>query len=129
MEDQTFEIQLPGEGSCATAAANGDRAASEFESSTYQLPSNGDAAIATCTTVENSCSLHGFEDAEMMQGQGEWRIMVQIGCRCPMHLQDIFLQHVRGFKVQGPRDAGRLARSAHGSGGGGLSWSQQRQQP
>ena len=26
--------------------------------------------------------------------------MVQIGCRCPMHLQDIFLEHVRGFKAQ-----------------------------
>jgi hypothetical protein len=26
--------------------------------------------------------------------------MVQIGCRCPMHLQDIFLHHVRGFKAQ-----------------------------
>jgi hypothetical protein len=23
--------------------------------------------------------------------------MMQIGCRCPMHLQDIFLQHVRRF--------------------------------
>jgi hypothetical protein len=44
--------------------------------------------------------LHGFEDAEMEKGQGEWRIMVQIGCRCPMHLQDIFLRHVRGFKAQ-----------------------------
>jgi len=83
-----------------TATANGDRAASEFESNTYQLPSNGDVAIATCTSVENSCCLHSFEDAEMEKGQGEWRIMLQIGCRCPMHLQDIFLQHVRGFKAQ-----------------------------
>ena len=44
--------------------------------------------------------MHGFEDAEMEQGRGEWRIMVQIGCRCPMDLQDIFLEHVRGFKAQ-----------------------------
>ena len=33
----------------------------------------------------------------MVQGKGEHRIMVQIGCRCPMHLQDLFLYHVRGF--------------------------------
>jgi hypothetical protein len=45
--------------------------------------------------------LHGFEDADMVQGQDELRIMVQIGCRCPMHLQDLFLEHVRrGFKAQ-----------------------------
>ena len=36
----------------------------------------------------------------MEKGQGEWRIMLQVGCRCPMHLQDIFLEHVRGFKAQ-----------------------------
>jgi hypothetical protein len=35
-----------------------------------------------------------------VQGQLELRIMVQIGCRCPMHLQDLFLEHVRGFKAQ-----------------------------
>jgi hypothetical protein len=39
--------------------------------------------------------LHSFEDADMVQGQGEYRIMVQVGCRCPMHLQDLFLDHVR----------------------------------
>jgi hypothetical protein len=83
-----------------TTTADGDRPYSEFESNTYQLPSNGDAAIATCTSVENSCCLHSFEDAEMEKGQGEWRIMLQIGCRCPMDLQDIFLEHVRGFKAQ-----------------------------
>jgi hypothetical protein len=44
--------------------------------------------------------LHGFEDADMVQGQLELRIMAQIGCRCPTHLQDIFLEHVRGFKAQ-----------------------------
>jgi hypothetical protein len=44
--------------------------------------------------------LHGFEDADMVQGQDELRIMVQIGCRCPPHQQDLFLEHVRGFKAQ-----------------------------
>jgi hypothetical protein len=29
--------------------------------------------------------LHAFADAKMEKGQGEWRIMVQIGCcRCPL---------------------------------------------
>jgi hypothetical protein len=37
--------------------------------------------------------LHAFEDADMAKGQGEWRIMVQIGCRaCPPHQQDLFLE-------------------------------------
>jgi hypothetical protein len=83
-----------------TGRADGDRAGAVFSSYTFPLPSDGDAAIATSTSVENACCLHGFEDAEMEKGQGEWRIMVQIGCQCPMHLQDIFLQHVRGFKAQ-----------------------------
>jgi hypothetical protein len=26
--------------------------------------------------------------------------MVQIGCRCPPHQQDLFLEHARGFKAQ-----------------------------
>jgi hypothetical protein len=39
------------------------------------------------------------EDADMVQGQDELRIMVQIGCRCPPHQQDLFLEHVRGFKA------------------------------
>ena len=84
---------------CA-AQRYGDRAGAEFLSCTYQLPSDGAAAIATCTSLENACCVHGFEDADMEQGQDELRIMVQIGCRCPMHLQDIFLEHVRGFKAQ-----------------------------
>jgi hypothetical protein len=33
----------------------------------------------------------------MVQGQDEWRIMVQIGCRCPAEKQDLFLERVRGF--------------------------------
>jgi hypothetical protein len=41
--------------------------------------------------------LHGFEDAKMEQDQDEWRIMVQIGCRCPLDKQDAFLKPVRGF--------------------------------
>jgi hypothetical protein len=80
-----------------TASADGDRAASEFSSYTYPLPSGGAAAIATCTSLENACCLHGFEGADMVQGKGEYRIMVQLGCRCPPHQQDLFLEHVRGF--------------------------------
>jgi hypothetical protein len=84
-----------------TATADGDRAASEFSSYTYPLPSGGAAAIATCTSLENACGLHGFEDADMVQGQDELRIMVRIGCRCPLEKQDLFLEHehVRGFKA------------------------------
>jgi hypothetical protein len=44
--------------------------------------------------------LHAFEDDEMEQGQGEWRLMVQIGCWCPPHQQDLFLELVRGFKAR-----------------------------
>jgi hypothetical protein len=61
---------------------------------------------ATCTSLENACCLHGFEGAKMEQGQGECRIMAHIGCRCPPHQQDLFLERVRGFKAQGPRGAG-----------------------
>jgi hypothetical protein len=44
--------------------------------------------------------LRAFEDADMVKGQGEWRIMVQIGCRaCPPHQQDLFLELVREFKA------------------------------
>jgi hypothetical protein len=45
-----------------------NKANSEFERSTCQLPSSGDAAIAASTPVEKACCLHGFEDAEMEQG-------------------------------------------------------------
>jgi hypothetical protein len=82
-----------------TAAADGDRAGAGGTSYTYQLPSDGAAAIATCTSLENACCLHAFEDAEMEQGKDECRIMVQIGCRCPPHQQDLFLERVRGFKA------------------------------
>jgi hypothetical protein len=44
--------------------------------------------------------LHAFEDDEMEQGQGEWRLMVQIGCWCPPHQQGLFLELVRGFKAR-----------------------------
>jgi hypothetical protein len=111
-----------------TTTANGDRAGAEFSSYTYPLPSDGAAAIATCTSLENACCLHGFEDADMVQGQGEWRIMVQIGCRCPMHQQDLFLDHVRGFKAD-EVPLKWLEQLIHDSEGGGLSWRQQRRRP
>jgi hypothetical protein len=42
--------------------------------------------------------LRAFEDTEMEKaGQGEWRLMVQIGCKCPLPKQDAFLKLVRGF--------------------------------
>jgi hypothetical protein len=36
----------------------------------------------------------------MVQGQDELRIMVQIGCRCPLDKQDLFLELVRDFKAR-----------------------------
>jgi hypothetical protein len=41
--------------------------------------------------------LHGFADAKMEKGQDEWRLMVQIECRCPLDKQDALLELVRGF--------------------------------
>jgi hypothetical protein len=46
--------------------------------------------------------MHGFEDAKMVKDQDEWRLMVQIGCRCPLGKQDAFLELVCGF---GAREA------------------------
>jgi hypothetical protein len=36
----------------------------------------------------------------LKKGQSEWRIMVQIGCRCPLPKQDAFLELVRGFRAR-----------------------------
>jgi hypothetical protein len=128
MEDQAFETQLPGK-AANTATADGDRAGAEFSSYTYPLPSGGAAAIATCTSLDNACCSHGLEDAEMVQGQDELRIMVQIGCRCPLDKRQAgFIPRAR-TRFQGPRGAGRLARAARGSEGGRLSWRQQRLRP
>jgi hypothetical protein len=45
--------------------------------------------------------LHAFADAKMEKGQGEWRVMVQIGCRCPLGKQDApLLERVRGFEAR-----------------------------
>ena len=44
--------------------------------------------------------MHAFADAKMEKGQTEWRIMVQIGCRCPLGKQDAFLERVRGFEAR-----------------------------
>jgi hypothetical protein len=106
-----------------TVTADGDRAASEFSSYTFPLPSDGAAAIATCTAVENACGLHAFEDADMVKDQGEWWIMVQIGCRCPPHQQDLFLELVRGFGAHEVplkwRQQLMVVAAKEGGGGGG----------
>jgi hypothetical protein len=36
---------------------------------------------------------------QLPKGQGEWRIMVQIGCLCPLPKEDAFLELVRGSKA------------------------------
>jgi hypothetical protein len=82
-----------------TSSADGDRAGAEFSSYTRVLPSGGASVIATCTALESACCLHVLEDAEIEKGQGEWRLMVQICCRCPLDKQDAFLELVRGFEA------------------------------
>jgi hypothetical protein len=100
-----------------TVTADGRRAGAGVTSYTYPLPSDGASAITTCTALENACCLHAFEDAEMEQGQGEWRLMVQIDCKCPpLPKQGApFLKLVRGFGAR-ERGAARVAPGAHGSG-------------
>jgi hypothetical protein len=44
--------------------------------------------------------MHAFENGSMEEGQTEWRVMVQIGCRCPQGKQDAFLELVRGFEAR-----------------------------
>jgi hypothetical protein len=83
-----------------TAAADRHRAGAGGTSYFLPLPSDGAAAIATCTALENACCLHAFADAKMEKGQTEWRVMVQIGCRCPLGKQDAFLERVRGFEAR-----------------------------
>ena len=80
-----------------TSTADGDRAGAGVASYFLPLPSDGAAAIATCTALENACCMHAFENGSMEEGQTEWRVMVQIGCRCPQGKQDAFLEFVRGF--------------------------------
>jgi hypothetical protein len=77
-----------------------------FSSYTFPLPSDGEAAIATSSSLENGCCLHSFEDADMVQGQGEYRIMVQVGCRCPLDKQDARCAPRGRARVRGPRGAG-----------------------
>jgi hypothetical protein len=84
-----------------TSTADGDRAGAGVASYFLPLPSDGAAAIATFTALESACCTHAFEDAKMEKGQTEWRIMVQIGCRCPLGKQDAFLERVRGFEARG----------------------------
>jgi hypothetical protein len=79
------------------AAADVGRPGAGVTSYFLPLPSDGTAAIATCTALENACCLHAFADAKMEKGQGEWRIVMQIGCRCPLSKQDALLELVRGF--------------------------------
>jgi hypothetical protein len=44
--------------------------------------------------------MHAFADAKMEEGQTEWRVMMQIGCRCPQGKQDAFLERVRGVRAR-----------------------------
>jgi hypothetical protein len=81
-----------------TAAADRHRAGAGVASYFLPLPSDGAAAIATCTALENACCMHAFADAKMEKT--EWRVMVQIGCRCPLGKQDAFLERVRGFAAR-----------------------------
>jgi hypothetical protein len=94
-----------------TAADDGDRAGAGVTSYFLPLPSDGTAAIATCTALENACCMHTFADAKMEKDQTEWRIMVQVGCRCPLGKQDAFLERVRG----GSRPARRQPAGASSS--------------
>jgi hypothetical protein len=57
-----------------TAAADRHRAGAGVASYFLPLPSDGAAAIATCTALENACCTHAFADAKMEKGQTEWRI-------------------------------------------------------
>jgi hypothetical protein len=69
------------------ASADVGRAGAGVTSYFLPLPRDGAAAIATCTALENACCLHAFADVKMEKGapaQPEWRIVVQIGCRCPV---------------------------------------------
>jgi hypothetical protein len=77
-----------------TAPAPSSRATPSRSPATVPPPSP-----RACTALENACCLHAFEDADMVKGQGEWRLMMQIGCKCPPPKQDLFLQHVRGFEA------------------------------
>ena len=81
-----------------TASADVDRAGAGVTSYFLPLPSDGTAAIATCTALENACCMHAFADAKMEKDQTDWRVMVQIGCRCPQGKQDAFLELVREFE-------------------------------
>jgi hypothetical protein len=44
--------------------------------------------------------LHALENADIAKGQGEWRIMVQIGCRSPPDKQDALLELAREFEAR-----------------------------
>jgi hypothetical protein len=119
-----------------TSTADRDRIGAELSSYTNPLPIDGAAAIATCTALENACCLHAFEDAEMKQGQGEWRLMVQIGCRCPPDKQDLFLELVRGFKAPEVPPEWRQqlmvvggGLGGEGGGGGGVRTRRRRRRP
>jgi hypothetical protein len=83
-----------------TAAADRHRAGAGVARYFLPLPSGGAAAIATCTAPENACCMHAVENGSMEKGQGEWCILVQIGCRCPLGKQDAFLELVRGFEAR-----------------------------
>jgi hypothetical protein len=56
----------------------------------------------------------------MVKGQGEWRLMVQIGCRCLPDKQELFLELVRGFKAREVPGDWYQQLVVVGGGGGGL---------
>jgi hypothetical protein len=58
-----------------------------------QIGQDGGGGIDQCTADQRGKCAASIP----LQGQGEWRIMVQIGCRCPPEKQDFFLERVRGF--------------------------------
>jgi hypothetical protein len=73
-----------------TATADGDRAGAVVTSYFVPLPSDGTAAIATCTALENACCLHAFADAKMEKGHrasgGSW-CRLAAGVPCPSRMR------------------------------------------
>jgi hypothetical protein len=52
-----------------TSSADVGRAGAGVTGFFLLLPSDGTAAIATCTALENACCMHAFADAKMQKGE------------------------------------------------------------